>query len=44
MGQAVGQAVGLMRERRTSRALVEEMMLELVDTIEKIRGDLELTD
>jgi len=43
MGQAVGQAVGLIRQRRTSRAIVDEMMVELVDTIERVREELELT-
>jgi NAD(P)H-dependent flavin oxidoreductase YrpB (nitropropane dioxygenase family) len=44
MGQPVGQAVGLIRERRTSRAIVEEMMLELVDTVERVRQELDLVE
>jgi len=44
MGQAVGQAVGMMKSRRTCKATVDEMMVELVDTLERIRTELDLAE
>lgn len=40
MGQAVGQGVGLMRTRRSSRAVVEEMMAEMVDALDSLLREL----
>ncbi len=44
MGQAVGQTVGLMNRRRTCKATVNEMMVELVDTLERVRTELDLAE
>jgi len=44
MGQPVGQAVGMMKSRRTCRATVDEMMVELVDTLERVRIELDLAE
>ena len=43
MGHAVGQAVGLLNERRSCKAVLDEMMRELVDTIERVNTELDLT-
>ncbi|RYG96881.1 MAG: nitronate monooxygenase, partial [Alphaproteobacteria bacterium] len=40
MGTAVGQAVGLMNSQRSCRAIVDEMMLELIDSLEGVRRSL----
>lgn len=40
MGSAVGQVVGLMKERRACRSLVNEIMSELVDTLDRVGAEL----
>jgi NAD(P)H-dependent flavin oxidoreductase YrpB (nitropropane dioxygenase family) len=40
MGSAVGQVVGLMNERRTCRTLVNEIMNELVETLDRVEAQL----
>jgi len=40
MGSAVGQVVGLMKERRACRALVNEIMTELVETLDRVGTEL----
>lgn len=40
MGSAVGQVVGLMKERRSCRAHVNEMMTELVETLDRVQTEL----
>ncbi len=42
MGHPVGQVVGLLSDRRSCKALIEEMMSEVVDTIERVNADLDL--
>jgi len=44
MGQAVGQAVGLLKQRRTCRATVDEIVNEMVDALESARSRLGLTE
>lgn len=44
MGQAVGQVVGLMNQRRSCRATVDEMMREMIDALEATRAQLGLID
>lgn len=44
MGQAVGQAVGMLNQRRSCRNVVDEMMQELVDTLDGVQTDLDLVD
>lgn len=44
MGQAVGQAVGLLNQRRTCRATVEEMVREMIDSLEGVRAQLGLVE
>ncbi len=44
MGQAVGQAVGLMNQRRTCRATVEEIVRDMIETLEGVRTQLGLSE
>jgi len=44
MGHPVGQAVGLMNKRQTCRAVVEELMTGLVESLEQLRSELGVDD
>ncbi|GAM97744.1 FMN-dependent enoyl-acyl-carrier-protein [alpha proteobacterium U9-1i] len=42
MSHAVGQAVGLLNARRPCKAVLDEMMREVVDTMERVNGEIDL--
>jgi len=44
MGHPVGQAVGFMNEQQTCRAVVEDLMTGLVESLEHVRSELGLDD
>jgi NAD(P)H-dependent flavin oxidoreductase YrpB (nitropropane dioxygenase family) len=44
MGQPVGQAVGMLNQRSSCRAVVNDLMDELVDALSRVQVDLDLVD
>ncbi|MBX3509880.1 MAG: nitronate monooxygenase [Hyphomonadaceae bacterium] len=40
MGHAVGQVVGQLKQRQSCKAVLDDIMRELVDTVERVQSDL----